>query len=223
MFKAIFYKEWLKTRWLYLLAVVVTGSFTVYSLLQVARVIRMRDAAHLWQVMMDRDAVFIDPLTWLPVLAGVLMAIFQFLPEMNQSRLKLTLHLPYPQRRMISAMLLYGTVTLLSVYLFNLVTVGIYFRSVVAWELTVRVLLTAGPWYTAGMAAYYLTSFICLEPTWKRRVVYILLSACVLRIFFLAPAPEAYNSFLPILIVYTFLLSILSLLSVYRFKTGEQD
>lgn len=223
MGKAICYKEWIKTRWYLLLALVLMTAFTAYCLLNVSRVIEFKGAVHLWAVMLERDAVFIDLLTFLPLLTGLLLGIFQYVPEMQQSRLKLTLHLPYPHYRMVAAMLLYGTVTLCTLYGVSLGLVTLRFETAVARELTHRVLLTALPWYLAGWAAYFLTAWVCLEPAWKRRILNLLVAAGVLRIYFLAPAPEAYNAFLPGLTLFTLLLSLLSLLSVYRFKTGEQD
>ena len=56
---AIFYKEWIKTRWYFLLAVVTTLGFTGYCMLRINRVIEMKGAAHVWEVMMQRDAIFI--------------------------------------------------------------------------------------------------------------------------------------------------------------------
>lgn len=223
MGKAICYKEWIKTRWYLLLATLLVAAFTGYSLLQVSRVIEFKGAVHLWAVMLERDAVFIDLMTYIPLLAGLLLGLFQYVPEMQQSRLKLTLHLPYPHYRMVAAMLLYGTTALAVVYAVSLGMVALRFETAVARELTHRVLLTALPWYLAGWAAYFLTAWVCLEPSWKRRILNLLVAAGLLRIYFLAPAPEAYNAFLPGLTLFTLLLSLLSLLSVYRFKTGEQD
>lgn len=54
---AIFYKEWIKTRWYFLLAVVTTLGFTGYCMLRINRVIEMKGAAHVWEVMMQRDAI----------------------------------------------------------------------------------------------------------------------------------------------------------------------
>ena len=43
---AIFYKEWIKTRWYFLLAVVATLGFTGYCMLRINRVVEMKGAAH---------------------------------------------------------------------------------------------------------------------------------------------------------------------------------
>ena len=65
---AIFYKEWIKTRWYFLLAVVTTLGFTGYCMLRINRVIEMKGAAHVWEVMMQRDAIFIDMLQYIPLI-----------------------------------------------------------------------------------------------------------------------------------------------------------
>ena len=49
---AIFYKEWIKTRWYFLLAVLATLGFTSYCMLRINRVVEMKGAAHVWEVML---------------------------------------------------------------------------------------------------------------------------------------------------------------------------
>lgn len=220
---AIFYKEWIKTRWYLLLALLLTLGFAGYSMLRINRVVSMKGADHVWEVMLSRDVVFVDLLEYIPLLAGVLLALVQFVPEMHRKCLKLTLHLPYPQLRMIGLMLLYGLLTLTVCFATNYLLMTVYMQSILAPELYTRILLTALPWYLAGIAAYLLISWICLEPTWKRRVINLAVTVLLLRIFFLAPAPEAYNAFLPWLAVYTLLTASLSWLSITRFKVGKQD
>ena len=72
---AIFYKEWIKTRWYFLLAVVATLGFTGYCMLRINRVVEMKGAAHVWEVMLQRDVIFIDMLQYIPLIAGILMAL----------------------------------------------------------------------------------------------------------------------------------------------------
>ena len=205
MLRAIFYKEWLKTRWYYLVAVLLSLGFVGYVLLNFFRAAGLKGIAHLWEVMLLRDAVFVDLLQFVPLVVGLLFAVVQFVPEMQRKCLKLTLHLPCPELRMIGAMLLYGVLLL-----------G-------APELVRHILLTAAPWYAAGIAAYLLAAWICLEPTWRRRLLYGAVAACVLRLFFLAPAPEAYDGFLPWLTLCTLCTASWSWWSVVRFKEGRQD
>ena len=112
MLRAIFYKEWLKTRWYYLVAVLLSLGFVGYVLLNFFRAAGLKGIAHLWEVMLLRDAVFVDLLQFVPLVVGLLFAVVQFVPEMQRKCLKLTLHLPCPELRMIGAMLLYGVLLL---------------------------------------------------------------------------------------------------------------
>lgn len=220
---AIFYKEWIKTRWYLLLALSVTLGFAGYSMLRIHRVAGMKGVEHVWEVMLSRDTVFVDILEFVPLTTGMLLALVQFAPEMHRKCLKLTLHLPYPQLRMTNLMLLYGLAVLFLCFSANYLLMAIYLQDILAFELCARILLTALPWYLAGIAAYLLISWTCLEPAWKRRILNLFISALLLRIFFLAPAPEAYNAFLPWLTACTLLTASFSWLSIERFKAGKQD
>lgn len=223
MFKAIFYKEWIKTRWYLLVVSVVCGGFLAYVVGRLFKVVELKGAGHIWEVVVLKNALFIDPLTYIPLGVGLLLGIFQYMPEMQRKCFKLTLHLPYPAQRMVFAMLKYGSIVL--TLIFGLMCLALYLAldRIFPAELTSRILLSSLPWFLAGYAAYYFTAWITLEPTWKRRVMNMLVAAFTLYAYFLAPAPEAYNSFLPYLAVFTFALLSLSWLSVVRFKLGCQD
>ena len=65
---AIFYKEWIKTRWYLLLALLVTLGFAGYSMLRINRVASMKGVEHVWEVMLARDTVFVDLLEFIPLL-----------------------------------------------------------------------------------------------------------------------------------------------------------
>ena len=163
---------------------------------------------------MQRDAIFIDMLQYIPLIAGVLMAIVQFVPEMQRKCLKLTLHLPYPELKMTGNMLFSGLVLLLVCFASNFLLMEVYLSGVLAHELKNHILLTALTWYLAGISGYLLIAWICLEPAWKRRIINLIIAVLLLRIFFLSPTPEAYNKFLPYLLVYTLLTASFSWLSI---------
>lgn len=220
---AIFYKEWIKTRWFFILSVVIILGFSGYSMLRINRVAEMKGIAHVWEVMLQRDVVFVDLLQYIPLLVGILMAIAQFVPEMQRKCLKLTLHLPYPELKMIGAMLLSGLILLLLCFASGFILMYIYLSEVMAPELRNHILLTVFPWFLAGVSAYLLVSWICLEPAWKRRVVNLIITVLLLRVFFLSATPEAYVPFIPMLVIYTLLTASFSWISVLRFKAGKQD
>ena len=70
MIQAIFYKEWIKTRWYWLLATLFMIGITGYSMLRIGRTIAIQGIDHLWVVMVQKDAIFIDLLQFVPLLTG---------------------------------------------------------------------------------------------------------------------------------------------------------
>lgn len=219
----IYYKEWIKTRWFLLLLFLSTNGFAGYAFLRIFRVVELKGAAHLWEVGIIKDSVFIEStMQFVPLIAGILLAIVQFAPEMYHKCLKLTLHLPCSHSKMIFSMLKFGLLAVISCFFVNLLILFFGLQQVFAHELYWHIILTALPWFLAGIAAYLLTSWVVLEPSWLYRILFIAISMMLIRIYFISPYPEAYNGFLPYLTVFTFLLGSLSWISVSHFKKGKQ-
>ena len=223
MINAIFYKEWIKTKWYAPLAFILSIGFAGYALLRIGRVCSLKGVDHLWVVMIQRDAIFVDLLQFVPLFLGLAFALVQFAPEMHHKSFKLTLHLPIRATKALGAMLLFGSAVLLGIFALTLLVMWAYLQSILVPELWSRILLSALPWYMAGMAAYLLTLWIALEPTWKRRLLNTVMAMLLLRIYFLASAPEAYNGFLLLLALVTILYGLLSMLSLSNFRDGRQD
>ena len=223
MWKAIVYKEWIKTRRYLFAALLLTAGFAGYGLLRLYRAVELMGAGHIWEVMVTRNAVFIDPIKFVPLLAGLLLAVVPFVPEMQRKCLKLTLHLPVPALATLGAMLVFGLAALSVLFGIGVAIVGLGPLPVIARELAGNILCTALPWFLAGMAAYLLGAWVILEPTWRLRAVNILMSLLVLRLFFLGEVPHAYDGFLPLLALFTACTASLSWISVVRFMAGRQD
>lgn len=223
MKKAILYKEWIKTRLYFPISLAISLAFIVFLILRLQRVAHFKGVEHIWNIMLSHDVIFIELLNFVPVVLGSLLAIVQFIPEMQQKRLKLTLHLPFNQQKMILIMLSVGFGEILLIYLVNYSVLYTYLQSILAPELTERILITSLPWYICGITIYLLTAWICLEPTWKRRFVNLFLSCGIIRIFFMNDVPQSYDSFLFALSIFTLSCLFLPLLSVDRFKMGKQD
>lgn len=207
----------------WLMAIVVSSGFTSYALFQIYRITQFKGVGHVWEILLQKDTVFIDLLQYLPLFTGILAGIVQFVPEMQMKRLKLTLHLPYSHLRMILMMLCIGLVMLMSLFILHYLVLSGYLYTILAPELAFRILLTALPWYMAGLVAYLLTAWICLEPTWKGRVTNAVITTATLRLFFLSDIPEAYNPMIPVLLILTVCIVGFPWLSVKRFTAGRQD
>ena len=223
MWKAIVYKEWIKTRRYLFAALLLTAGFAGYGLLRLYRAVELMGAGHIWEVMVTRNAVFIDPIKFVPLLAGLLLAVVQFVPEMQRKCLKLTLHLPVPALATLGAMLVFGLAALSVLFGIGVAIVGLGPLPVIARELAGNILCTALPWFLAGMAAYLLGAWVIPNPPGGLRAVNILMSLLVLRLFFLGEVPHAYDGFLPLLALFTACTASLSWISVVRFMAGRQD
>ena len=223
MIRAIFYKERIKTKWFSLLALLISVGFAGYSMLRISRACSLQGVEHIWIVMLQRDVIFVDILKFVPLFIGLVLALVQFEPEMQRKSFKLTLHLPIRASRAVGAMLISGVATLFVVFLPAILLMWGYLQSVMATELWQHIIFTTIPWYMAGIAAYLLTSWIALEPTWKRRIADTIVALLFMRLYFLTPTPEAYNGFLPVLGLLTALFSLLTMLSLTRFRDGRQD
>ena len=94
MVRSLFFKEWLKTRMAVVLAGVATMGLCAYLLITIGRVMESHGMMAVWDTLLNRDTLLIEPLRFVPIVVGVLLGVAQILPEMTQKRIKLTLHLP---------------------------------------------------------------------------------------------------------------------------------
>ena len=204
-------------------AFALTVALTVYAMIVINRLITLKGVEHLWMIMLLKDNTFVEILKYLPLAVGVAIGAAQMVPEMQQKRLKLTLHLPFPQMRLCIMMLGFGLASCALVFVVQWMAVGVFYARIIPSQLVWRVLLTMLPWYAAGLMGYLFTAAVCLEGTWSRRVIVSLLGIAMVMVCYLQPAPEAYNAFIFLIMGYVCVLLALPLGSVMRFKEGRQD
>lgn len=220
MYNSIIKKEWIKSRLCIILGFAIILSITIYSLLRIGKVIRVRGVEHVWGLMLERDITFVESIQYIPLLIGIALAFAQWVAEMQMKRLRLSLHLPVTNFKIISLMILYGIVILTIIYTIILSIVSGYLSSIVAKELIFRVLLTVAPWFIAGYLSYIITATIIIEPLWRRKIAYFLIMVGLCRICFASSIAEAYTPILPIMLLFIIIISFLPHLSVGRFKSG---
>lgn len=223
MIKAIIEKEWCKTRFVWFVVLAVSLLSAAYADLRVNRLIELKGVDHLWLIVLLKDNTFADIIMMLPLLAGLALGVAQMAPEMYHKRLKLTLHLPMPQVKMLMLMLAVGTAEAIAVFILQAAVIVIYDLTVMPRLMVASILLTMLPWFVAGFAAYLFACAICLEVSWRRRVGLGMLASAMLAMYYSQPALEAYNSFLPSLLIATALLAILPAGSMIRFKEGLSE
>ena len=223
MLKAIIYKEWLKTRGVFLIGLLLSVCMAGFEILSMNRVGTVKGVEHIWQIMLMKDNMFVNHLTFIPLAVGVGVGLAQMLPEMVQKRFKLTLHLPYSQNRMVLAMLAVGLAEIVAVSVVTSVIVVVYDMRILAPELVSRVVLTMSPWFVAGVVAYFFTAAGCIEGCRVQKVALSFLGVGVVSWLFAGDAPEAYSGVLLLFVVASLSCALLVYRSVYRFKEGLQD
>ena len=71
MINAIFYKEWIKTKWITILSSLTLLGFTLFLIFKLYRMIELKGAVHIWEVMIYRDALFINMINYIPLIIGI--------------------------------------------------------------------------------------------------------------------------------------------------------
>lgn len=222
MLQALFYKEWIKTKKVILVAIILFACFITYSFINIEQLFRINGAVQTWVNIILKDITLLSGLEYLPILFGILLALAQYVPEMTNKRLKLTLHLPLSETKTIFSMLLYGFVvlTILFIVTYALLVSGMSFY--LPYEIIMASVWTSLPWFIAGIIAYFLSAWICVEPVWRQRIFNTIIGICILSFFYIDSKSGAYASFLPYMIACLILVSFYPFYSMNRFKDGIQ-
>jgi hypothetical protein len=221
MYQSLLYKEWIKTRDMIALMAIVFISVGVYSFMKIAETGRLMGMVNYWESTIQKGLSFFGYFEYLPLLLGILLAVTQYVPELQSKRLKLTLHLPLPEKNIMAVMLTYGLAVEL---VFILITVplllfGLSFRF--PQEIVRGAFQLILPWFLAGLAAYLIASWICLEPQWKQRVLNCIPGVGMISFFFIGVKAGAYQPLIIYLIGLIVLAFTFSFYSARRFKEGK--
>ncbi len=218
MLKAILLKEYCKLRvsWqaFFVLHCLVTG----YLFIDTRQLFTIYKPEMVWYQVMHLGQINYDLLKELPAAIGACIAFAQFLPEMREQRLRLTLHLPVCPHQLIITHILAGLLAICAILLPNLMALvfitNLYFPS----EMGFIALRTALPWVCAGFASYIGTSAALLEPGLKLRFLNIGITCGVAGLFLFSAEPDGYSHLLPLLLVPLLLMVPSVLLPAYHFR-----
>jgi hypothetical protein len=222
MYRSIIYKEWIKTQkfiWLLLAVLTVLG---IYSFMEIFEGIRMIGKVAYWESVIQKDTALFPYFRHIPLFGGFLLAITQYLPELQNKRLKLTLHLPLNETRIVSLMLGYGFAVLSLLLFITLPALLLGLSRSFTTEIVHAAFWNILPWFIAGPAAYLLTAWICFEPLWKLRIPNIIASMYALSVFLIGAKSGSYQPFIPYLAAFVAVAFSFPFYSVIRFKEGIQ-
>ena len=223
MVKALFYKEWIKTKRIILLLAIIFAGGLVYTFINTAQMFRIGGAVQTWDNIILKDLDILPVIMqWAPLLAGLLVGFSQFIPEITNKRLKLTLHLPLPESKTISAMLLYGILVLMVFFIVSFIVLLTGFCTYYPMEIVNAMLFRTTPWFLAGLVSYIFIAWVCLEPVWKYRICYSFIAICIVSLFYINAKSGAYLPFIPYLIGFIIIAFSFPFFSTARFKDGAQ-
>lgn len=193
MFKSIIFKEWIKIRLAVIISFVVVLLLLLYVQLEVRHYIELMGAFQNWLYVVQRKMLFYEIFKYLPVIFGVVFSLLQFVPEMAEKRMRLSYHLPISEKKLLLSMVGIGLFFLL--INFGLIIGGLVGISYLYYptEIVQSVVMTILPWLLGGLAIYFLTSMITLEPSWIYRIILIILTFSFMKLFFMSSGYNEYQ------------------------------
>ncbi len=225
MIKSLLYKEWLKIRWAYLIMFGVFLLILAKIGLEIAYDIRQMDANAVWYNAVIRQQIFYSWLLYLPVLSGIVIGSVQFAPEISAKRLKLTLHLPLNETTILLLMTGVGFAALVLLYLVACISLSLIVLHFFPVQVLSSVLITALPWFLAGLIAYLATTMIFTEPVWLQRVLLMIVAWFFLNTYLLYSPRGGYETYthaLPWFILLSLFYIISILTPAQRFRRGVE-
>lgn len=169
LIQSIFYREWHKTRLFVIGSLVITVSVMIYILLSFAHDIRVSGLTTIVRNITVNNLQPLSAFKFVPTILGALLAIGQFIPEVTDGKLKLTLHLPFNEHYIMATLLAYG-----SLALFCVLSVGVLLSMIIGkyipFSMMNYIVMSVHPWLVSGHITYALVAASIIEPYWARRI-----------------------------------------------------
>ncbi len=219
--KHLIYKEWLKTRWFASIALLLNLGVLIYIFIALRSNFLSAGGTIYLSTLMTYKTQFFSLYRYIPLGIALLIGLSQFVPEITDKRIKLALHLPLHNLQIIYIMVVYGFVLLFLTMIPGILIFTGLISVYLPAEITIPVLQTMSPWLLGSFCAYFLIATIALEPAWKFRFLYILISYKVLTLFFMYLSIGNAVSLLPVLCLITGLSGIAPVYTSYRFNKGQ--
>ncbi|MCW7753783.1 hypothetical protein OOT00_07285 [Desulfobotulus sp. H1] len=172
MIRALMFKEWLKLRWAFLGLVLTGGALLFLMNHGLYREFSAGPAVPVWQNLVERQTMFFSGLKYFGLLAGLVTALVQWLPDTPKRGLRLQFHLPFPQMQGMGVSVICGSLVVVGVC--GLVASMLVFIAQIyfPWPVVRAVWFTVLPWLLAGLPVYAMTSAALIEPGNVRKIVY---------------------------------------------------
>lgn len=180
MYKFLLFKEWLKIKW------VAASGYLLFILISAYTFLTIRSAgihsgeSEIWYKFIFVNSKFYNLYQLAPIAFGLALAIFQFIPELNQKRLRLTFHLPLDQKKTLFTMVLFGQFILWIGLLLLFASFALLNTFLLPIQLLQAAILSILPWGLAGVFCYNYVVTILLEPVLTQRIFHFFAGLIVL-------------------------------------------
>ncbi|MCP4722335.1 MAG: hypothetical protein GY860_22985 [Desulfobacteraceae bacterium] len=218
MILAIFRKEFFKIQWPWLLVLCSNLCLMAWIWVCTRRLFIMDHPEIVWYRMLHLGQIHFENMIYLPLISGIFIACFQFLPEMSAERFRLSLHLPASPWKITMAHLATGLFAYTLTALVDLLGLGLITARYFPWEGVTISLVTALPWTMAGACAYLGGALALLEPNFRLKAVNLCLGAGTAGLYMADVMPGAYENSLGILILPLVLMAAGVLVPVLHFR-----
>jgi hypothetical protein len=218
MLKSIFLKEFFKIRRLWLIIFSMNLALTAYIFISTRQLFILDHPEVVWYRVLHLGQIHFENLRFAPLLSGILIACIQYLPEMREERLRLSLHLPISPHMLILAHALVGLTAFGTIALADLASLWVITALYFPKEGVITTLITAMPWIMAGVAAYLGGALTLLEPGYPRKILNFIVAAGVAGLFLQKHDPGSYAPSLFWLILILVPMTLSLLLPAYRFR-----
>ena len=218
MLSSMFFKEYTKTRVGIIATIVVIMAVIISSIVSLSHDIRIMSATQFLSMRVVSGWTVSQLLKVIPIVAGVVLAIVQYVPEAAYGRLKLTLHLPLKENEIIAMMCVYGWLVLVVMTVVSILVLTIMEMQYLPIEMVGRDISEAVRWSMCSLVAYNFTTSCTLERQTGGRIRWGLTGLAVIGALFLLPraAMETYIC----TIVFVILSSAAPFVSARRYKVG---
>ena len=92
--KHLIYKEWLKTRWYATIALLLSLGTVIYIFISIRSDLNLLGAPQYFSSLILEKSIFFGKFKYIPIITALLIGLSQFVPEVTDKRIKLSLHLP---------------------------------------------------------------------------------------------------------------------------------
>lgn len=176
---SIFYKESIKTFHMAVGLFFLNICFMLWNFITLRRLFTLDHSEVVWYRVMNLGQIPYQDLAFIPLMTAIVFCLFQFLQEMRDARIRISLHLPCESSSIVLFHAVFGLVFLSLLFTFDMIALLVMIRYYFPSEVAFSAFITTLPWFIAGLFVYLGGTFVLLEPQIKRKFLGVLITFIV--------------------------------------------